>query len=135
MLILTESIYQAWKKGEIFSAILMDVSGAFNNVHHERLIHNMRKRRIPVEITQWVLSFLSNRTTQMRFNGITTSPIPTPTGIPQGSPLSPILYIMYNSDLLDIPKGKEQLGLGYIDDILYDIQNKMALGNTREQKQ
>ena len=84
MLILSESIYQAWKDGKVFSAILMDVAGAFNNVHHKRLIHNMRKRKIPTEITQWVLSYLSDRITRMRFNGITTERIPTPTGIPQG---------------------------------------------------
>ena len=52
MLILSESIHQAWKNGKIFSAILMNVSGAFNNVHHARLIHNMRKRKIPEEITR-----------------------------------------------------------------------------------
>jgi len=63
MIILSESIYQAWKKGNVFSAILMDVAGAFNNVHHKRLIHNMHKRRIPIEITQWITSFLNNRTT------------------------------------------------------------------------
>jgi ribonuclease HI len=131
MLILSENIHQAWKKGKIFSAILMDVSGAFNNVHHERLLHNMRKRRIPKEVTQWIASFLSNRTTRMRFNGITTTSIPTPTGIPQGSPLSPILYILYNSDLLDIPSEK-QLGLGFIDDILYGTQNKTATANAKE---
>jgi Reverse transcriptase (RNA-dependent DNA polymerase) len=51
ILILSENIHQAWKKGNIFSAILMDMSGAFNNVHHERLLHNMRKRRIPKEVT------------------------------------------------------------------------------------
>src|SRR5437667_7435092 len=92
----------------------------------------MRKRKIPVEITRWILSLLSDRTTRMRFKGIITDLIPTPTGIPQGSPLSPILYVLYNSDLLDLVKGEKQLGLGYIDDLLYGVQNKMALGNTRE---
>ena len=133
MLILSERIHRAWKSGKVFSAILMDVSGAFNNVHHERLIHNMHKRKIPVEITKWILSFLSNRTTRMRFNGITTDLIHISAGIPQGSPLSPILYILYNSDLLDIPKEK-QLGLGFIDDILYGTQNKTATANVRELK-
>ena len=70
----------------------------------------------------------------MRFNGITTDPISTPTGIPQGSPLSPILYRMYNSDLLDIPKKGKQLGIGFIDDILYGTQNRTATANTRELK-
>jgi ribonuclease HI len=135
MLILSESIYRAWKDGNVFSAILMDVSGAFNNVHHARLVHNMRKRKIPTEITKWVSSFLSDRTTYMRFNGITTNSIPTPTGIPQGSPLSPILYVLYNSDLLDLPKGRKQLGLGFIDDILYGVQNKTATVNAAELEQ
>jgi hypothetical protein len=132
MLILTENIYQAWKEGKVFSTILMGVAGAFNNVHHTRLIHNMRKRKIPIEITRWVLSFLSNRMTRLRFNGITMDPISTPTGIPQGSPLSPILYILYNSDLLEIPKGRKQLGLDFIDDILYGVQNKTAMTNACE---
>jgi hypothetical protein len=82
LIIQSKSIHQAWKDGNVFSAILMDVAGAFNNVHHTRLIYNMRKHKIPVEITQWVLSFLSNRTTRMRFNGITTNPILTPIRIP-----------------------------------------------------
>jgi len=64
----------------------------------------------------------------MRFNGITTNPFPTPSGLPQGSPLSPILYVLYNSDLLQIPQRK-QLGLGFIDDILYGAQNKTATAN------
>ena len=51
MLILSESIHQTWKEGNVFSAIFMDVTGAFNNVHHEWLIHNMRKRKISIEIT------------------------------------------------------------------------------------
>ena len=44
MLILSESIHQAWKEKKTFTAIYMNVAGAFNNVHHDRLIHNLRKR-------------------------------------------------------------------------------------------
>jgi hypothetical protein len=47
LMLLSESIYQAWKHGKVYSLILMNVSEAFNNVHHARLIHNLRQRRIP----------------------------------------------------------------------------------------
>ena len=70
----------------------------------------------------------------MRFNGITTQLTLTLTGIPQGSSLSSILYILYNSDLLDILNKEKQLRLGFIDDILYGTQNKTDTGNARELK-
>lgn len=35
MIILSEKIHEAWKHGEIFTAVFMDVTGVFNNVHHE----------------------------------------------------------------------------------------------------
>jgi len=97
----------------------MDVAGAFNNVHHKRLIHNLRKRRIPLKITRWIESFLQGRSTHTSFNGTQSTSFPTPAGVPQGSPLSPILYIYYNRDLLDIPRGNNHLALGFIDDIGY----------------
>ena len=51
MMILTENIYKAWKKKKIYTAVFMDVAGAFNNVHHDRLIHNLRMRHMPEVIT------------------------------------------------------------------------------------
>ena len=70
----------------------------------------------------------------MRFNEITTDSISTPIGILQESSLSPILYVLYNSDLLDIPRETKQLGLGFIADVLYGVQNKTATGNAKELK-
>jgi len=43
-MIMSENIHQPWKKKKIYTAIFMDIAGAFNNVHHDRLIHNLRKR-------------------------------------------------------------------------------------------
>ena len=58
MTVLSERIYHAWKEREIYSAVFMDVAGAFNNVHHERLTHNMKQRRIPHSFVKWTESFL-----------------------------------------------------------------------------
>ena len=59
MTVLSENIYSAWKRGEIFTAIFLDIAGAFNNVHHERLIYNLRQRGIPEKIATWIQSFLN----------------------------------------------------------------------------
>jgi len=135
MTLLTENIHQAWKTGEIYSAVFMDVAGAFNNVHHERLIHNLRKRKVPEKIAKWIRNFLKDRTTKLRFNNATSQSISTPAGVPQGSPLSPLLYIFYNADLLDIPENQEELGLGFIDDIGYGTSGLMAESNVEKLQQ
>ena len=115
MTLLTENIHAAWKEGRVYSAVFMDVARALNNVHHQRLIQNLKKGKIPPQITRWVESFLHELSTKIKFKRVQSTSFPTPTGVPQGSSLSPILYIYYNADLLDIPPGK--LALGFIDDI------------------
>ena len=134
MMILTENIYKAWKNQKVYTAVFMDVAGAFNNVHHERLIHNLKKRRLPTAIAKWIGSFLQKRSTQLLFNGAKSQSIPTPAGIPQGSPLSPLLYMYYNADLLDIPQ-QRGTGLGFIDDITYGVEGFTDKGNVRKLKQ
>jgi len=59
--------------------------------------------------------------------------IPTSAEIPQGSSLSPILYMYYNADLLEIPQqinqNMEDLSLGFIDDITYGVAELTDEGN------
>jgi len=133
MMVLTENIYKAWKEKKVYTAIYMDVAGAFNNVHHKRLIHNLRKRRMPAAISRWIGSFLQNRSTQLQFSGTKSENIPTPAGIPQGSPLSPLLYMYYNAELLDTPQDHET-GLGFINYIVYRVQGDTDQANTRKLK-
>jgi ribonuclease HI len=136
MLILSENIHQAWKEGKVFTAIYLDVAGAFNNVHHQRLINNLRRRQIPPTLTNWIQSFLQDRSTQLHFNGCKSPSIPTLAGVPQGSPLSPLLYMFYNADLLDITDGQDNaFSLGFIDDVVYGVKGMSDTGNVRKLKQ
>ncbi|RMZ90276.1 hypothetical protein DV736_g2490, partial [Chaetothyriales sp. CBS 134916] len=58
-------IYQAWDRKQVASLLLLDVSGAFDNVSHPRLLHNLRKRRIDPTTVNWIASFLRDRTTTL----------------------------------------------------------------------
>lgn len=132
LLELTERIHKAWKQKKVFSAVFLDVAGAFNNVHHARLLHNLRMRRIPTSLVAWIGSFLEKRTTRLHFNGKASEEICTPAGVPQGSPLSPLLYMYYNAGLLHAGPG--DLALGFIDDIVYGTAGKTDKGNATKLK-
>ena len=134
-MILSERIHKAWKEGKIFTAVFLDVAGAFNNVHHGRLLHNLRTRRIPATITRWVQSFLTDRTTCLQFNGAISDKIAVPAGVPQGSPLSPLLYLYYNAGALEVTEGHNgALGMGFVDDIVYGVEGRKDKGNVQKLK-
>jgi hypothetical protein len=116
------------------SELLLDVSGAFDNVSHPRLLHNLRKRKIDIKMVKWVGSFLSDRTTTLALPEYKAEPSEVHTGIPQGSPLSPILYLFYNADLLEDCAGKTVSTLGYIDDVSLLATGDTVQHNTRALK-
>jgi ribonuclease HI len=124
LLILEEKIHEAWRSGKVLSTLFLDVSGAFNNVVHTRMIFNLKKRRVPNKVAEWILSFLTGRSTSLAFNRSYSPPLPTLSGIPQGSPLSPILYLFYNADLFD------NTCLGFIDDIAKFTSSSSAEQNS-----
>src|SRR5579859_7940487 len=68
---------------------------------------------------------------KLRFNGVESERICTNVGVPQGSEISPILYLFYNVDLLDIP-GICRLSLGFMDDIVYGVQGESDEENPKE---
>lgn len=118
--VIIEKIYEAWNSPEpqVASLLLLDVSGAFDNVSHIRLLHNLRKRRIDERTVRWIASFLADRSTVISFDLFRSEVYQTATGIPQGSPLSPILYLFYNADLVEICNQEPNtIAPGYIDDI------------------
>ena len=119
--LVTEKVHTIWggNKHKVASLLSLDINGAFNFVSHIRLLHNLRKRRIPELLIRWIQSFLSNRSTEIRINDFTLPESKVFMGVPQGSPISPVLYLIYNADLLEICENIQlrTSGMGFIDDI------------------
>jgi hypothetical protein len=105
----------------------MDVSGAYDNVVKDRLVHILRQKGVPASIVGWVRSFMTQRTTTLIFDGRESGPLQVAAGIPQGSPISPILYLFYNAELINIcnPQNMRVHGIGFVDDV-----NLIAWGST-----
>lgn len=109
---------------------MLDASGAYDNVSHDRLLHNIKKRRLG-HFVPWVKAFLTNRSTKIRMPEGTSDQILTPTDIPQGSPISPILYLIYNADLIE-SCGNGVTSNGWVDDVCWpkEIANARPLRNS-----
>ena len=115
---LVHKIKRAWGDNKVASILFLDVEGAFPNAATEKLISNLRKRRIPEVYTNFVRALLTNRRTKLKFDDFTSEAINIDNGIGQGDPISMLLYIIYNADMLDITDDENlEDAIGYVDDI------------------
>jgi ribonuclease HI len=117
LVFLQEQIYTAWRRREIVSLISFDVKGAYNGVCKERLVQRMRARGIPEELCRWTEAFCSQRTASIQVNGHAAQMRDLPqAGLPQGSPLSPILFLFFNADLVQRRTDSNGGAIAFIDD-------------------
>jgi ribonuclease HI len=114
--LLTDTIKAAWRRKQVVSVMFLDIEGAFPNAVTSSLLHNLRKRGIPEVYATFVRNMLTGRRTRLKFDDYISDWHELNNGIGQGDPLSMILYLYYNADVLDIPQGKHEMGLGYVDD-------------------
>ena len=118
--LLTTCVEATWKArpGSVVSMLSLDIAGAFDNVPHTKLLWILKKKGFPTWLVNTIASFLQGRRTRIAYAGYESTWIDTNTGIPQGSPLSPILFILYISGLHETLQSRDNdtLGFGFVDD-------------------
>jgi ribonuclease HI len=122
--VLIHRIKSDWRKGKVVSVLFLDIEGAFPNANNGRLIKNLSKRKLPHDIIKFVANMLKDRSTVLKFDGYMSERITLNNGIGQGDPLSMALYQFYNADLLDIPEGKDEEAIAYVDDAILITSGK-----------
>jgi Reverse transcriptase (RNA-dependent DNA polymerase) len=94
LLLLQDKVYKTWRGRQVLSLLSFDVKGAYNGVHKERL----RQRLIVINRQEMEIAEIK-------------SP-----GLLQGSPLSPIIFLFYNADLVQEPTNEKGGSLAFVDD-------------------
>jgi len=96
---LTHDIQTARKKDLVSSFLAVDIKGFFDHVDHGRLLDVLHHKGFPPNIVRWVKSFLAGCFVRVRVDDHIGDPHPQNVGVPQGSPISPVLACIYSSVL------------------------------------
>ena len=103
--------------------LYIDFSKAFDSVVHSKLTHKLRQIGLPDLLISWITAFLTDRSQQVRIENVISHMSKVTSGVPQGSVLGPILFIIYVNDLEDVLSNKATFKL-FADDLkLYSSFN------------
>ncbi|KAF5189612.1 reverse transcriptase, partial [Thalictrum thalictroides] len=127
-LLLTNEIQTNKTHNLLTSTLFLDVKGAFDHVAKNQLLGILKEHGLPINLISWIAAFLSDRELRLAFDGQCETFSKIETGIPQGSPVSPILFLIYIKNLF---QSRAVRFISYMDDICIIASSKSIRKNIK----
>ena len=99
----TDQILRAIDNKQLTSTVLLDISKAFDSLHHGTLLAKLQDVSASTIALQWFRSYLSSRHQVVRINSTLSDRMQVRNGVPRGSILGPLSFSIYVNDLPSIP--------------------------------
>ena len=132
LLKVTNDILLKMNPQEVTLLVTLDLSSAFDTVNHEILLRRLHNEfGIHRKVLDWFKSYLHNRGQQISIEGILSQRFNLDSGVPQGSCLGPLLFIIYASKLFKIIEDQLPDSHGYADDTQLYLSFKPSLSTSQ----